>query len=73
MTTGNEIIQPLDEKWKAKVLIIGGVLGVCTGLAGAYVIIKRAEKDNKIPHLSPIEGIKIGLLLLGLLRNVSNL
>jgi hypothetical protein len=73
MTTGNEIIQPLDENWKVKVLVIGGFLGICTGLAGAYVMIKKAEKEGDIPHLSPVEGIKIGLLLLSLLRNVSQI
>lgn len=62
-----------NENWKMKTLLIGAVLGTLTGLGAAYLLVNRAEKLEGTPELSPGEGIKIGLMLLGVLRQVAQL
>ena len=60
-------------KWKMKTFIIGAVIGTLTGLGAAYMIIQRAQLENTQPKVTPGEGIKIGLGVLGLLRLVSEI
>jgi len=66
-------IEVLQDNWKMRVMIIGGVVGVLTGLGAAYLLIKRAEREETTPELSAGEGVKLGLLVLGLLRQVTQL
>jgi hypothetical protein len=62
-----------NENWKMRTLIIGAALGALTGLGAAYLLVNRAEKADASPELTPGEGIKIGLMLLGVLRQVAQL
>jgi hypothetical protein len=62
-----------DEQWKSKVLLLGGVVGALTGLLGAYLLIQNAEKQNTTPEFSAGEGVKLGVLVMGLLRQVAQL
>ena len=61
------------ENWKARVLVIGVVVGALTGLGAAYLLLQRAKKREEPPNLSATEGIKLGLLVFGLLRQVAML
>ena len=60
-----------DQAWKPKALAIGAVVGALTGLAGAYLLIRRAEEAGQRPQFDAGEGIRIGVLLMGLLRQVA--
>jgi hypothetical protein len=60
-----------DGNWKARALIIGGVVGTLAGLGAAYMIIRRAEDEEGPPKIGVGEGLKLGLVLLGVLRQVS--
>lgn len=62
-----------EEQWKKKVILIGGVVGLLTGLVAAYMLVQRAEKAGEKPLLSSGEGVKLGLLVFGLLRQVTQL
>ncbi len=64
METGN---------WRIKTLVLGGVIGAAVGLGAAYLLIQRAEKEQGKLQMSAGEGIKLGLLVLGLLRQVAQL
>ena len=61
----------MDTSWAGQVLIIGAVVGALTGLAGAYLLIQRAKKRAEPPNLNASEGIKLGLMVFGLLRQVA--
>ncbi len=60
----------MNSNWKAKALIIGGLVGALTGLGAAYIMVQRSEEP---PDVGPTDGIKLGLLLLGLVRAVGDL
>lgn len=60
------------ESWKPRVMVIGGVIGAVVGVAAAYVLIQRSE-DNTPPDISVGEGVKLGVLVFGLLRSIANL
>ncbi len=62
-----------QDNWKTKALLIGAGVGLLAGLGAAYMLVQRAEKEGGRPELSAGEGVKLGLLVLGLLRQVTQL
>lgn len=57
----------------SRVLVGGALIGAFTGLLAAMLISRRAEKARRDAPLTATEGIKIGLLVFGLLRAISSL
>lgn len=62
-----------DGNWRTRTMLLGGLLGAMTGLAAAYILIQRSEDGEQPPKIGPGEGVRLGLLLLGLLRQVTEL
>lgn len=58
------------QSWKPTVLAIGGVVGAAVGLAAAYLLVQNAERKGEKPEMNLGDGVKLGLLVLGLLRSV---
>lgn len=54
-------------------MVMGGVLGALAGLGAAYMLVQRADKEGQELKLSTGEGIRLGMLVLGMLRQVSRL
>jgi hypothetical protein len=67
-TLETEIANP-----KPKILILGGLVGALMGLGAAYLFIQRAERENRALSLSPGEGIKLGLVALGAMKQFAQL
>ena len=63
----------MDENWKIKAMVLGGIVGALTGIGAAYMLIQRAEAENATPRLSAGEGVSLGLGVLSLLRLVANI
>jgi len=68
----NQLVE-VDTSWTGQVLVIGAVIGALTGLGAAYLLIQRAKKRAEPPNLNASEGIKLGLIVFGLLRQVAML
>jgi hypothetical protein len=67
---------PLDvhaEGGTGRTLLVGGLIGAVTGMGIAYLIAQRAERQGGDVSLSPGEGLRLGLLVLGMLRQVADL
>jgi len=60
-----------DGNWKSRTLILGGLIGALTGLGMAILLVRRAEQQGERLKLGTGEGMKIGMTLLGLLRQIS--
>jgi|WetSurMetagenome_2_1015567.scaffolds.fasta_scaffold1220209_1 hypothetical protein len=58
---------------KTKTLIIGAVAGAALGLAGAFLLNRRAEETGTEITVSAGEGMRLGVMLVGLLRAVADL
>lgn len=63
----------MDTSWTGRVLMLGAAVGALTGLGAAYLLIQRAKRRAEPPNLNATEGVKLGLLVLGLLRQVTML
>ena len=67
-------MEPLSRiDWKTRALIVGGVVGALAGVGAAYLYVQSAERSGEEIQFKPADGVRIGLMLLGLLRSVSQL
>jgi gas vesicle protein len=54
--------------------IFGGVIiGAVVGLIAAMLLNRRAERSNRETAITTGEGLKLGVLLFGLLRAIASL
>jgi hypothetical protein len=58
---------------KGKTLFLGALIGAATGLVAAMLLTRRAEHAERTTAITSGEGMKIGVLVLGLLRAIASL
>jgi len=58
---------------KSRTLIFGALVGAFTGLIAAMLINRRADKHENGTAITAGEGMKLGMLVFGLLRAISSL
>ena len=58
---------------KSRTLFFGAFIGAVTGLIAASMLNRRAEKTEKETALTAGEGMKLGMLVFGLLRAIASL
>ncbi|MBN1266585.1 MAG: hypothetical protein JXA25_13910 [Anaerolineales bacterium] len=59
--------------WKKRTYLIAGIIGLLTGLGTAYFLVQRAEMEEQELSIGAGEGLRLGLLLLGALRQIGQL
>lgn len=57
----------------SRVILGGVVIGAVTGLVAAMLISRRAEKNESETAITAGEGVKLGVLVFGLLRAIASL
>jgi hypothetical protein len=57
----------------SRILVAGAVIGALVGLGAAYLIANRVEETGQPVKMSSGEGIKLGLLVLGVLRQIASM
>jgi hypothetical protein len=60
-----------NTKWKTVTYIIGGTLGLATGLAAAFLFIRGREESEGDHRITSGQGVKIGLGIITLLRQIT--
>lgn len=70
--TDKEIVESAEDDRVKKTIMIGAVLGACVGVAAAYIYIQNL-KDDQQPSITPGDGVKLGVLVFGLLRSIASL
>lgn len=61
-----------NPNWKSLTFLIGGSIGLVTGLAAAYLIIKKQEESGEPLKLTSGEGARIGMGIATLLKMISD-
>ena len=56
-----------------RTLLLGALVGAFTGLVAAMMLNRRAEKTGSEAALTAGDGMKLGMLVFGLLRAISSL
>jgi ABC-type Mn2+/Zn2+ transport system permease subunit len=62
-----------SSNWKARAIVVGALVGALTGAAAAVLLVRRSEKHGESLNVSSGQGVRLGLLLMGLLREVAAL
>ena len=57
----------------SKILFIGGLLGLMSGLLAAYLLVQKSQEREKDLNISAGDGVKVGLGILGVLKLISDL
>jgi gas vesicle protein len=58
---------------KTNTILYGALIGAMTGLVAAILLTRRAEKSERETALTTGEGLKLGVLVFGLLRAIASL
>ena len=57
----------------SRTILLGALIGAATGLVAAVLLTRRAEKNERETALTSGEGLKLGVLVFGLLRAIASL
>jgi gas vesicle protein len=58
---------------KSRTIIFGALIGAVTGLVAAILLTRRAENNERETAITSGEGLKLGVLIFGLLRAIASL
>lgn len=67
------IEKPATPAWKIQAIVIGGALGALVGALAAYLYVQNTSQEDEAPQISAGEGVRLGVLVLGLLRSIATL
>jgi hypothetical protein len=56
-----------------QIILAGAVIGAVTGIIGAMMLIRRADESDGSTELSTGDGLKLGVMIFGLLRAIASL
>lgn len=58
---------------KNRIILGGALIGALTGLIAAMLLARRAERNKRESAITTGEGLKLGVLVFGLLRAIASL
>lgn len=56
-----------------RTLLLGALVGAATGLVAAMLLNRRAEQEGTELALTTGDGMKLGVMIIGLLRAIASL
>ena len=54
-------------------LIVSALIGAVAGLSVGFMLLKRADDEDRSSTLTASEGLSLGFIILGVLRQVAQL
>ncbi len=60
-----------NTNWKTLTYIIGGAVGLATGVAAAYLFIRARSESEGDHKITSGQGVKIGMGIITLLRQIT--
>jgi len=61
-----------NNQWKRNTYILGGLIGAIIGVISAVLIVKNVEDTEDSQSITPARGMKLGMLVMNFLRQISN-
>lgn len=58
---------------KSSTILFGALIGAAIGIVAAVLLSRRAERDERETAITTGEGLKLGILVIGLLRAIASL
>ena len=58
---------------RGRTIVFGVLIGAATGLVAAMLLNHRVVRDERSTAITTGEGLKLGVLLIGLLRAIASL
>ena len=58
---------------RGRILFYGAFIGAVTGLVAAMLLNRRVSKDERSTAITTGEGLKLGVMIFGLLRAIASL
>jgi gas vesicle protein len=58
---------------RGRTILFGILIGAVTGLMAALLLNRRSTRDERTTSITAGEGLKLGVLVFGLLRAISSL
>ncbi len=62
-----------NQSWRRNALLVGGILGALLGVVAANMLVKEAVESDNEQALTVGKGLQVGMLVLGLLRQITSL
>lgn len=63
----------MNKDWQKKVFIVGGLVGLVSGLFAAYLLVQRNNEKLSAPDITAGDGVKVGLGVLGVLKLIADM
>ena len=64
----------MNDNWRTKTLILGGIVGAIIGVGTAYLLARTAEENRGgPPQISTSDAIKSAIGIVGLVRGIASL
>ncbi len=58
---------------RSRTIVYGVLIGAATGLIAAMLLNQRAEKNQETTAITAGDGVKLGVMVFGLLRAIASL
>ncbi len=58
---------------RSRTIVFGVLVGAFTGLVAAMLLNRRVDKNHETTAITTGEGVKLGVMIFGLLRAISSL
>ena len=62
-----------NPSFKRNAMVVGGLIGALVGVVAANMLVKEVQEGDNESALTPAKGFQLGMMVLGMLRQITNL